>query len=123
MKINTILLLIGKIKGQGDQKMVTRGQKIFNMTSRSPALKTEKSDSKSSVAGESEPLVNFGNISAAAEGAPSPKPGPRSRGRSRLQANSRMKQYFTRMNNKNSKTLWDKRDSSPLDDMGLDQGS
>ena len=109
--------------------MVTRAQKFFKVnsrrSSRSPisGSKNRKSDSKSSVAGESEPLVNFGNISAAAEGAPSPKPGPRSRGRSRLQANSRMKQYFTRMNNKNSKTLWDKRDSSPLDDMGLDQGS
>ena len=101
MKINTILLLIGKIKG----------------------MKTEKPKSEFWVTGESEPLVNFGNISAAADGAA--KPGPRSRGRSRLQANSRMRQYFTRMNDpKNSKkTMWDKRQSSPLDDMALDDSS
>ena len=100
MKINTILLLIGKIKG----------------------MKIEKPKPELSVTGESEPLVNFGNISAAADGAA--KPGPRSRGRSRLQANSRMRQYFSRMNDskksQNSKTLWDKRDPSPLDDMNID---
>ena len=47
MKINTILLLIGKIKG----------------------MKTEKPKPEFWVTGESEPLVNFGNISAAADGA------------------------------------------------------
>ena len=99
MKINTILLLIGKIKG----------------------MKTEKPKPEFSVTGESEPLVNFGNISAVADGATK----PRSRGRSRLQANSRMRQYFTRMNDsKNSKkTMWDKRQSSPLDDMDLNDSS
>jgi len=86
-------------------------------------MKTEKPKPEFWVTGESEPLVNFGNISAAADGAA--KPGLRSRGRSRLQANSRMRQYFTRMNDsKNSKkTMWDKRQSSPLDDMDLDDSS
>ena len=100
MKINTILLLIGKIKGS----------------------KTENSEFLAT--GEREPLVNFGNISAAAEGATK----PRSRGRSRLQANSRMRQYFRMNDSKKSpnsklKTMWDKRQSSPLDDMNLADSS
>ena len=125
MKINTILLFFGKIKG----RVTKKGTIFLNKRSRSVArhpyqgLKIEKSDS---VFGEREPLVNFGYISAAADGADS-KPGVRSRGRSRQLANSRMKQYFTRMNNKNSnsklKTMWDKRGSSPLDNMNIDQGS
>ena len=125
MKINTILLFFGKIKG----RVTIKGQFTWYLRSRSVAghpyqgLKIKKSDS---VSGEREPLVNFGYISAAADGADS-KPGVPSRGRSRQLANSRMKQYFTRMNTKNSnsklKTMWDKRGSSPLDNMNIDQGS
>jgi len=106
MKINTILLLIGKIKGWKTEKSKPETQNFL-------------------ATGEREPLVNFGIISAAVDGATK----PRSRGRSRLQANSRMRQYFTRMNDSKSspnsklKTMWDKRQSSPLDDMNLADSS